>query len=74
MDERIVIVLDVGNYIKMHQEEVPFKAICTDIFENEVWVRSLETDKEYELYPNQILEFNDINDIRNLINLKNYGL
>lgn len=72
-DERVVIVLDLGKYQKQHQESVPFKAICTDIFENEIWVKSIITNREYEIYPNQILEFNDIEDIKKLVNLKNYG-
>jgi hypothetical protein len=73
-DERTVIVLDLGNYKKEFQEPVPFKAICIDTsYSGMMMVVSLETNMQYELYDNQVLENLDIEDIKKLINLNNYG-
>lgn len=71
MEDNIVIVIDAGNYIQ--PERVPFKAKVTEKYDNEILVKSLVTDKVYELYYDQILEGLDIEDIIKLINLDNYG-
>lgn len=63
-DERTVIVIDNGNYNSTYAEPTPFKAIVEQIYENEIWVRSITTEKVYELYYNQILETMDIDEIK----------
>lgn len=62
-DERTVIVLDNANYKADYAEKVPFKAIVEQVYDNEIWVKSLETGKQYELYYSQILETMDIGEI-----------
>lgn len=74
IEDNIVIVLDNGNYQASFAEETPFKAKVFDKTENEIWVRSLKTGKEYELYPTQILECFDIETIKNLLDMSKYGL
>lgn len=73
MEDNIVIVIDTSNYKTSYSEEVPFKAVVTEKLTNEVWVKSLDTGKEYELYYNQILEFLDIKEIRRMLDLRGYG-
>ena len=72
-DERTVIVIDTGNYKASYSEKIPFKAIVKDIYDNEIWVESIVTGKLYELYYNQILESMNIEEIKSLLNLDNYG-
>lgn len=68
-----VIVLDNSNYKSSYAEKCPFKAIVTYVYENEIEVTSVETGKEYELYPNQILEAMDIYEIKFMLNGGKYG-
>jgi len=68
-----LIVLDNGNYKSSYAEETPFLAAFIKEYDNNVVVVSLETGKEYELYKYQILEFLDIEEIKNIIDLKKYG-
>lgn len=72
-DERTVIVLDTGNYKESYSEPTPFKAIVKDIYDNEIWVVSLITGKEYELYYYQILETMDIEEIKYMLSGGTYG-
>ena len=67
MKELIVIVIDVGNYKAIYREPTPFKAIIKDVYENQAVVVSLATNNEYELYEYQILEFLDIDEIKELL-------
>ncbi len=69
-----VIVLDLANYKASYGEEVPFKAEITKTIGGNIWVKSIITEKEYELYSHQILELMDIEEIKNLIDLSKYGL
>lgn len=73
MEDNIVIVLDLGNYRSEFQEKVPFKAKVYEKYDSEVWVRSLKTGREYEIYYNQVLEALEIEEIKMLINLSEYG-
>jgi len=73
-DERTVIVLDNSNYISSYAEKCPFKAIVTDVYENEIQVKSVETDKEYELYYSQILETMEIDEIKFMLSGGEYGM
>jgi len=70
MLDNTVIVIDLSTYKVEHQEPVPFKAIVLNKYDNELEVRSLATNKEYEIYYSQILEGLDIEEILKLINLK----
>lgn len=74
MRDNTVIVLDTSNYKDSYSEKVPFKAVVTDKCEREVWVKSLVTGKEYELYYNQILEGMDIEEIRFMLGGGEYGM
>lgn len=72
-DERTVIVLDTGNYKESYSEPTPFKATVKDIYDNEIWVVSLATGKEYELYYYQVLETMDIEEIKYMLSGGEYG-
>lgn len=67
----LVIVIDTSNYNTNYSEQVPFKAIVTQRFEGvfSIWVRSIISGKEYELYPHQILEMLPIEDIAKILDL-----
>ena len=55
-----VLVLDVSNYKSEYSkdEDMPMKAILYEISDGPCfWVRSIKTNKEYELYRQQIEEF-----------------
>lgn len=43
------------------------------VYDSNIWVESLVTGKLYELYYNQILESMNIEEIKSLLNLDNYG-
>lgn len=73
-DERTVIVLDTSNYKDSYSEKTPFKAIVEQIYDNEIWVKSIETGKEYELYYNQILEATHIDEIKFMLSGGEYGM
>ena len=73
MENSIVIVIDLGNYKSEAQENVPFKALITSQTETEFWVKSLKTGKVYEVYHSQVLEFLEIEEIIQLIDLDQYG-
>jgi len=73
IEDNIVIVIDTSNYKASYSEKVPFKAIVTEKYDNELWVKSLTTNKEYELYYNQIIEGLDIEEIIKVIDLSKYG-
>jgi len=73
MRDNTVIVVDTSNYKSSYSEKVPFKAIVQEKFGIQIWVKSVTTNKEYELYSYQILEAMDIEDIRKLIDLSKYG-
>jgi hypothetical protein len=72
--ENTVIVVSLDNYKSDHQETIPFRAKVKECYENEIVVKSLATNKEYELYYHQILEALGIEEIIKLVNLKNYGI
>lgn len=72
-DERTVIVLDLGNYKPSYREKTPFKAVAEQVLDNEVWVRSIVTGKQYELYYSQILETMDIEEIAFYLKGGEYG-
>ena len=73
-DERTVIVLDTSNYKNSYSEKTPFKAVVEQIYDNEIWVKSVETGKQYELYYNQILEAMDIDEIIFMLGGGDYGM
>ena len=73
MLDNTVIVVDNSNYKAEYAEKVPFKAKVTDKNETEIWVKSLKTGKEYELYYTQVLEAMDIEDVVKLLDLSKYG-
>lgn len=73
MIDNIVICLDLGQYKTEYQEEVPFMAHVEDTYEHECIIKSLNTGKEYEVYYSQLMEGQDKEDIKKLINLDNYG-
>lgn len=68
-----VVVIDTSNYKSSYSEAVPFKARVVDLLLEVVVVQSSDTGKVYELYHNQVLEFLDIEEIKAMLNLKNYG-
>ena len=71
--ENVVIVLNLGNYKTEYQEKVPFKAIVfQDYSDGSIWVRSLETNREYEIYYDQVLECLDIDIIETMIDIGKY--
>jgi len=72
-DERVVIVLDNGNYKSSYAEKCPFKAIVKDVYEREIVVTSITTGKEYELYYSQILETMEIDEIKYMLSGGEYG-
>lgn len=54
-----VTVIDVSNYNSEYCEKVPFKAVLTEVTDYPCfWVISIVTGRVYELYENQIKEFN----------------
>jgi hypothetical protein len=70
----VVIVIDNGNYKSSYAEKTPFKAHFNTLTDYPCCiVTSLSSGKEYELYPNQILEFMNQDQIENLIDIKKYG-
>ena len=71
--DNTVIVIDTGNYKSSYSEAVPFKARVVDLYDHEVLVKSLTTNKEYELYHDQVLELLDIKEIKVMLDLKKYG-
>lgn len=73
-DERTVIVLDLGQYKTQFQEKVPFRAVCTHSDDLEIWVTSLKTGKEYQLYYNQVLEAMTIEEIKFILSVGEYGM
>lgn len=73
LEDNIVIVVDNGNYKASYAEEVPFKAKVKEKYDNEIWVVSLVTGKEYELYYTQILEALEIDEIIRMLDLSKYG-
>jgi hypothetical protein len=73
-DKRTVIVMDNSNYIAEYAEKVPFKAIVTQVYENTMWVKSVVTEKQYELYYSQILESMDIEEIEFILKMDDYGM
>ena len=73
IQDNLVIVVDTSNYKTTYSENVPFKAIVTEKFDLTIWVKSITTGKEYELYYNQILEGLEMEDIVKLLDLSKYG-
>jgi len=72
MKENTVIVVDTSNYQEVFAEAVPFKATIIEQEEDRVVVQSIVTKKEYELYPYQVLEALDIEEIVKLLDLSKY--
>lgn len=70
MEDNLVIVLDLDNYKESCRESVPFKAKVVDKYEYQLVVKSFKTNKEYEIYYNQILEFYED---EYLVNIIKYG-
>lgn len=61
---QIVTVINTDNYNASFSEPVPFKARVSEITPHPcVWVISLETNKLYELYLDQIAETIDCKEI-----------
>jgi len=73
IQDNLVIVVDTSNYKATYGENVPFKAIVTEKFDLTIWVKSITTGIEYELYYNQILEGLEMEDIVKLLDLSKYG-
>lgn len=73
IQDNLVIVIDTSNYRATYSEEVPFKAVVIEKFDLTIWVKSINTGKEYELYYNQILEGLEMEDIVKLLDLSKYG-
>lgn len=73
IQDNLVIVIDTSNYRATYSEEVPFKAVVTEKFDLTIWVKSINTGKEYELYYDQILEGLEMEDIVKLLDLSKYG-
>lgn len=73
IEDNVVIVIDTSNYLKSYSEPVPFRAKVEEKYDNEIWVVSLTTGKEYELYYNQILEYYSNEDLLKFIDVSNYG-
>jgi hypothetical protein len=73
IEDNIVIVLDTSNYKTSFAEETPFKGKVIDKYDINIVVKSLQTGKEYELYFPQILEWFDIEEIKNLLDMSKYG-
>lgn len=73
LEDNIVIVIDNSNYTALYAEEVPFKAKVIHKDDRGIFVKSISTGKEYDLYYHQILEALDIDKIKNLLDLSNYG-
>jgi len=71
--DNVVIVVNTDNYKSSYSEKPPFKARILYEYDVNIVVKSLTTNKEYELYSHQILERMEISEIRKLINLENYG-
>ena len=69
IQDNLVIVVDTSNYKATYSEDVPFKAIVKGKFDLTIWVKSITTGKEYELYYNQILEGLEMEDIVKLLDL-----
>lgn len=73
VEDNIVIVVDLSNYKASYSEQVPFKAkVLYKTDHITLWVKSLSTKKEYEIYTNQILEGLDDDKLKELINLDKY--
>lgn len=70
LKDNTVIVIDNSNYKTNYAEEVPFRAIVIDKDDITISVRSLSTNKEYELYFHQVLEPMSIEEIKKLRNLE----
>lgn len=73
IQDNLVIVIDTSNYKANYSEAVPFKAIVIDKDDLIIWVKSITTNKEYELYFYQILEGLEIEKIINLLDMSKYG-
>ena len=73
LEDNIVIVVSNDNYKSSYAEKVPFRAKVKEKLQNEIWVISLETGKEYELYYSQILEALDLDEIIKMLDLAKYG-
>lgn len=71
--DNIVIVVDNSNYKSSYAEKCPFKAKVLWKFENEIEVKSLSTGKEYELYYDQILEALEPEQIKQMLNVNEWG-
>lgn len=77
VQDNVVIVVDNSNYKTSYAEDVPFRAKIQDIYHDSlelIIVKSLSTNKEYELYPYQILEFLPTKEMKQLVNLDKYGV
>lgn len=72
LKDSTVIVIDNSNYKSEYAEGVPFKGIVIDKDDITITVKSLSTEKEYELYFYQILECMSTEEIKKLIDLSNY--
>ena len=73
LEDNIVIVVSNDNYKSSYAEKVPFKAKVKEKLDNEIWVTSLVTGKEYELYYSQILEALNIEEIIKMLDMSKYG-
>lgn len=50
-----VVVYGLDNYKASYAESVPFKGRITQLTDYPtIWVKSLKTDKLYEIYPTQL--------------------
>lgn len=74
MKYETVVVINTSNYKSSYSDKVPFKAQVLDRYDDTIWVVSEETNKEYELYYDQILEFYSDDQLSRFIDVSKYGL
>jgi hypothetical protein len=73
LQDPIVIVVNNSNYDPSYAETVPFKAVVEDSVGTTVWVKSTVTGKTYELYPEQMLEGLEIEQIKAMLDVSKYN-
>ena len=73
IQDNLVIVINTSNYKSSYSEDTPFKAVVTEKLDSTIWVKSVLTNREYELYYDQVLESLDIAIIKNLLDMSKYG-
>jgi len=64
MKDNTIIVHDLGNYKDEFKEPTPFKGVVLEKYDTQIIVKSLSTNKEYEIYTYQCLEGLELSDIK----------